>query len=85
MSVSCAPILVGLVAAALALALPAAPAGAPARVAFLVAAGDIASCSSRGDEATARLVARLPGVVAALGDLVYDSGTDAEFRRCYAP
>jgi 3',5'-cyclic AMP phosphodiesterase CpdA len=50
----------------------------------LVAAGDIASCSSSGDEATAALVARIPGTVAVLGDSVYERGTAAEFRDCYS-
>ena len=59
-----------------------APTPAPAT---LVAAGDIASCHSKGDEATAKLVARIPGTVAVLGDAVYEHGTIEEFRRCYAP
>ncbi len=50
----------------------------------LVAAGDIASCSSTGDEATAALVARIPGTVAILGDAVYERGTEGEFRDCYS-
>jgi len=50
-----------------------------------VAAGDIASCSSTGDEATAALLDRLKGTVATLGDNAYDSGTAAEFASCYAP
>jgi acid phosphatase type 7 len=50
----------------------------------LVAAGDIASCRSSGDEATAALVARTPGTVAVLGDAVYERGTAAEFRDCYS-
>lgn len=50
----------------------------------LVAAGDIASCRSRGDEATAAIVARTPGTVAVLGDAVYERGTAAEFRDCYS-
>ena len=41
--------------------------------ATLIAAGDIASCSSRHDEETAALIAELPGTVATLGDNVYDS------------
>lgn len=49
----------------------------------LVAAGDIASCFWRGDEATARLLDDIGGVVATLGDNVYPSGTDREFRQCY--
>jgi acid phosphatase type 7 len=50
----------------------------------LVAAGDIASCRSTGDEQTAALVARIPGTVAILGDAVYERGTAAEFRECYS-
>jgi hypothetical protein len=50
----------------------------------LVAAGDIASCRSTGDEATAALVARIPGTVAVLGDAVYERGTAQEFRTCYS-
>jgi hypothetical protein len=53
--------------------------------ATLVAAGDIASCSSSGDEQTAALVARIPGTVAVLGDNVYELGTPQEFGACYAP
>jgi hypothetical protein len=60
-------------------------AGSPTAVATLVAAGDVASCRSAGDEATARLLDRLPGTIAALGDLAYEHGTDAEFANCYAP
>jgi hypothetical protein len=60
-----------------------APPAAPAPAA-LVAAGDIASCHSRQDEATAALVARIPGTVAVLGDAVYERGTAAEFARCYS-
>lgn len=50
----------------------------------LVAAGDIASCRSSHDEATAALVARTPGTVAILGDAVYERGTATEFRDCYS-
>jgi hypothetical protein len=54
--------------------------------AVVLAAGDIASCASDGDEATAAIVAARPGaVVATLGDHVYDAGTAAEFRSCYTP
>ena len=51
----------------------------------LLAAGDIASCQSDGDEATAALLDQLPGTVATLGDNVYERGTAAEFQRCYGP
>jgi hypothetical protein len=50
----------------------------------LVGAGDIASCGSTGDEATARLLAGINGtVVATLGDNAYDYGTSQEFAHCY--
>ena len=55
---------------------------APAQT--VVAAGDVASCRSTGDEATAALVARIPGTVAVLGDSVYERGTAAELRGCYS-
>jgi Calcineurin-like phosphoesterase len=51
----------------------------------LLAAGDIASCSSSGDEATAKLLDSLAGKVVTLGDNVYDSGTASEFTNCYGP
>src|SRR5215212_1051127 len=51
----------------------------------VVAAGDIASCESNGDEATAHLLARIGGTVLTLGDNVYEDGTAAEFRQCYDP
>jgi hypothetical protein len=57
---------------------------APAPPATLIAAGDIASCRSSGDELTAALVARIPGTVAVLGDAVYERGTAKEFRDCYS-
>ena len=50
-----------------------------------LAAGDIASCSSTGDEATAALLDSRPGDVLALGDNVYEDGTLAEFNNCYDP
>jgi acid phosphatase type 7 len=53
--------------------------------ATLLAAGDIAGCSSSGDEATAKLLDGLAGTIATLGDNVYDSGTASEFSTCYAP
>ena len=49
----------------------------------LVGAGDIASCNSNGDEATAALLEGIPGTVYTTGDNVYDSGTASEFSDCY--
>ncbi len=51
----------------------------------LVGAGDIASCASTGDEATAALLDSIDGTVFTVGDNVYDSGTAAEFTNCYGP
>src|SRR5215208_2293962 len=73
-----------LAVAALAMA---APGGATvaAPTPTLIAAGDVASCQSQGDEQTAKLLRRFRGTVAVLGDTAYERGTDEEFRRCYAP
>jgi hypothetical protein len=51
----------------------------------LLAAGDIASCSSSGDAATAKLLDTLAGTVVTLGDNAYESGTASEFTDCYKP
>jgi len=50
--------------------------------AILLAAGDVAECGRKGAQATARILARTPGTVAALGDLAYPDGTTADFA-CY--
>jgi hypothetical protein len=60
-----------------------AEAAAPA---ILLAVGDIAGCPTRfQDEATAELVASLPGTVAVLGDVVYEDGLRWQFNKCYDP
>jgi hypothetical protein len=51
----------------------------------LVGAGDIASCGSTGDEATANLLDGIEGTVFTLGDNAYNKGTSAEFANCYDP
>jgi hypothetical protein len=51
----------------------------------LVGAGDIARCSSTGDEATARLLDDIPGTVVTLGDNAYDGGSAEQFEACYEP
>ncbi len=54
--------------------------------AVLVGAGDIASCTTDEDEATARLIESMPeAAVFTLGDNVYVNGTAAEWANCYAP
>jgi hypothetical protein len=51
----------------------------------LVGAGDIATCSGTGDEATANLLDGIAGTVFTTGDNVYPDGTSAEFANCYDP
>ncbi|SOD02207.1 3',5'-cyclic AMP phosphodiesterase CpdA [bacterium JGI 053] len=81
---------IGLGAAAPALALLAACGGgdgahgAPPHTS-LVAAGDVAGCWWRSDEATARLLDHIGGVVVPLGDAVYQDGSTGQFARCYGP
>jgi hypothetical protein len=58
---------------------------APANEAVLVAAGDIASCASRGDEATGRLLDHIDGTIAGLGDYAYPNGSARDYRRCFEP
>jgi alkaline phosphatase len=63
----------------------ASPSATEGAVVRLLAAGDIAGCDADGDEATAALLDRLGGTVAALGDLAYDRGTAEQFEDCYGP
>jgi hypothetical protein len=58
------------------------PAPPPAD-AVIVGAGDIASCTSSGDSATARLLDGIGEIVYTLGDNAYPDGTAANFARCY--
>jgi len=51
----------------------------------LVGAGDIASCGSTGDSATARLLSSISGTVFTTGDNAYDRGTSTEYANCYGP
>lgn len=51
----------------------------------LVGAGDIATCSQAGAEATAKLLDAIPGTVFTAGDNAYPDGTAAEFANCYGP
>jgi hypothetical protein len=61
------------------------PASAGGSDPVLVGAGDIASCASSGDEATADLLDEIAGTVATFGDNAYPSGTESEFADCYQP
>jgi acid phosphatase type 7 len=64
---------------------PKRPPGPPPSGKVIVAVGDIADCSSDGDEATARLVGGIEGTVLTLGDNAYEDGTAQDFRQCYEP
>jgi hypothetical protein len=51
----------------------------------LIAAGNIATCGSDNDLATARLVEAIPGTVFTLGDNVFPRGTSENYEACYKP
>src|SRR6266542_956780 len=53
--------------------------------ALLVGAGDIASCSSTGDDATAKLLDSISGTVFTIGDDAYENGSSSDFTKCYHP
>jgi Calcineurin-like phosphoesterase/Glycosyl hydrolase family 99 len=61
------------------------PPGAGPVTATLTGAGDIASCSGSGDEATAALLGGIPGTIFAAGDLAYETGSPTEFATCFDP
>ena len=73
---------------------PSPPRPSPSRVAetetqgeeaILLAVGDIASCDKEEDEAVAELVRSQEGTVALLGDIVYPSGSVAQYAECFDP
>ena len=72
-------------AATVSCGLPPPPPPPPPGAAVLVGAGDIAGCSSSGDEATAALLDSIPGTVFTAGDNAYDDGTATNFATCYEP
>ncbi len=51
----------------------------------LVGAGDIGKCGSKGPAQTAALIEGIDGTVFTAGDDAYESGTAAQFKRCYDP
>ena len=51
----------------------------------LLAASDIASCWSSGDEAVARMLDTMPGPIAVPGDTEQNRGSADEFAGCYDP
>ena len=63
----------------------ASPSGPVGPTAVLVGAGDIADCRAKFDEQTADVLATIPGIVFTVGDNAYNSGSAAEFKKCYEP
>jgi len=57
----------------------------PSTVQVFSGAGNIASCGTDVDEATARILDTLPGTVFVLGDNVNPSGSAANYTNCYNP
>jgi acid phosphatase type 7 len=51
----------------------------------ILAAGDIAKCTSLGDTQTAAIIQKISGTVLPLGDNAYDSGLPSEYATCYDP
>jgi hypothetical protein len=76
---------VGVLAAIVVLSLFYAGRSAEAATAVLVGAGDIANCSTPGDERTAKLLDAIPGTVFTVGDNAYPNGSAADFKNCYEP
>lgn len=62
-----------------------APPPPPGTTNVLVGAGDIADCSSNGDEATAALLDGIDGTVFTAGDNAYENGSATNFSQCYEP
>ena len=80
------PAVIGIASAALA-ALFLFARDSPSSVAdpVVLAAGDIADCSSESDTATAALLDANEGTIVTLGDNAYENGTLQEFEQCYGP
>ena len=57
----------------------------PAPDPVLVGAGDIARCSSTGDDQTATLLDGIEGTVFTAGDNAYPDGSSRDFVQCYEP
>jgi hypothetical protein len=57
----------------------------PPTTEVLVGAGDIATCGSNEDEATAKLLDGIEGTVFTAGDNAYETGTLDEYNTCYNP
>ncbi len=59
--------------------------GTPLPPETILAAGNIATCGTTNDEATATLLESLSGTVFTLGDNAFPSGSAEAYRDCYEP
>src|SRR5215210_4804741 len=71
--------------ASMATVLTAEPSAGRTSAVTLVGAGDISRCDSKGDTATARLLASISGTVFTAGDNAYKEGSLYQFKNCYDP
>ena len=62
---------------------PPPPPPLPAEV--VLAAGNIAKCTTTGDDATASLLDNLPGTIFVLGDIAFPDGSAEAYANCYEP
>jgi hypothetical protein len=51
----------------------------------VLAAGNIATCGTTGDEATAAILDTIPGTIFALGDNAFPGGSMEAYANCYEP
>ncbi len=61
------------------------PAVSFAQTSVLLAAGDVASCKTDGDELTAQILDVHAGTIAVIGDVSQTDGSTASFLDCYDP
>lgn len=57
----------------------------PLPVEVILVAGNIATCGTTDDEATAGLLDNLPGTIFTLGDNAFPNGSAEAYRDCYGP
>ena len=64
---------------------PAGTTAAISRAVTFVGAGNIGTCGTNDDEATAKLLDAIPGTVFTLGDNAFQNGSAADYGDCYNP
>jgi hypothetical protein len=61
------------------------PSGSAGEGATLLAVGDIGSCNASNDDLVGKLAASLPGTVALIGDIAYETGSARDYANCFNP